>query len=117
MRKPEIVPALKYHFDDLGEKVRRSGRAIAVVLVGKTIGIGGYYFDSGRVVVYSTITPELRVYRKTIVRGANIVMGMIESVKAPADAVAAEVPGADNLLEHFGFERLGRTPTWRRQVH
>jgi len=114
--------ASKVNFDDLGEVIRRSGRAIAATLDGRTIGIAGYYLDRGRVVVYSTITPELRQFRRTIVQGARIVMGMALSVEAPIDALAEpDTSGSETLLEHFGFEpvegRTYRRPPWRRQVH
>lgn len=122
MKHPDIVPANKGHFDDLGENLKRGGRAIAAVLDGRTIGVAGYYLDNGRVVVFSTITPELRKFKRTIIRGAKIVMGMSDRIAAPANAVADEVHGSDTLLEHFGFEHVdgniyGREPSWRRQVH
>lgn len=114
--------ASKENFDELGETLKRGGRAIAAILDGKTIGVAGYYLERGRVIVFSTITPELRLHRRTIIRGAWIVMGMAGRIKAPAHALAdAEAKGSDTLLEHFGFEKIeggiyGRSP-WRRQVH
>lgn len=113
--------ASKANFDELGEVVKRGGRAIAAILDGKTIGVAGYYLDKGRVVVYSTITPVLRLHKRTIIRGAMIISGMVDRIDAPAQALAAEVAGSDRLLEHIGFERregniFGRAP-WRRQVH
>lgn len=122
MKRPEIVLATQDHFRDLGETLKRGGRAIAATLDGKTIGVAGYYLERGRVIVFSTITPELRKHRRTIVRGAWIVMGMTGRIRAPAHALAEpETPGSSVLLEHFGFERIdgdiyGRAP-WRRQVH
>ncbi|SRR5258706_5187313 len=122
MKRPDIVPANKGHFDDLGETLKRGGRAIAAVLDGKTIGVGGYYLDNGRVVVFSTITPELRPFKRTIVRGASIVMGMTLNIGAPAHALSEpDTEGSETLLLHYGFERIsgdifGRAP-WRRQVH
>lgn len=109
------------NFDELGEPIH-GGRAIAAILDGKTIGIAGYYLDNGRIVVYSKITPTLRLHKRTIIRGAMIIAGMVDSVQAPALALAEEgTVGAEALLEHIGFERLdgriyGRAP-WRRQVH
>ncbi len=114
--------ATKQHFDDLGEKLRRGGKAIAAIMDGRTVGVAGYYLDNGRVIVFSTITPELRLYKRTIVKGAAMVMDMANRVQAPAHALAdPETYGSDTLLRHFGFEQLdrdiyGRKP-WRRQVH
>lgn len=122
MKQPEIVPANKGHFDDLGETLQRGGRAIAAVMDGSTIGVAGYYLDNGRLIVFSTITPELRKFKRTIVRGAKIVMGMTLNIHAPAHALAeSETKGSETLLRHFGFERMegnlfGRA-SWRRQVH
>ena len=121
MRRPDIVMASKANFDELGEAVKHGGRAIAAILDGKTIGVAGYYLDKGRVVVYSTITPALRAHKRTIIRGAMIIVGMVDQIGIPAQALADKVDGAERLLEHIGFERLegsvyGRAP-WRRQVH
>lgn len=113
--------ASRTNFDELGEPIH-GGRAIAAILDGKTIGIAGYYLDKGRVVVYSKITPTLRLHKRTIIRGAMIIAGMVDKVQAPAVALAEdETPGSEALLEHIGFERVeeniyGRTP-WRRLVH
>jgi len=114
--------ASKANFDELGEVVKHSGRAIAAVLDGRTIGVAGYYLDKGRVVLYSTITHELRAHRRTIVQGARIIMGMALNVEAPAAALAEpETAGSETLLKHFGFEPVERDvywrPPWRRQVH
>ncbi len=109
------------NFKDLGEPIH-GGRAIAAILDGKTVGIAGYYLDKGRVVVYSKITPTLRLHKRTIIRGAMIIAGMVDKVQAPALALAENgTQGSEALLEHIGFERLdgsvyGRAP-WRRQVH
>lgn len=121
MKRPELVMASKEHFDELGETLKHGGRAIAAILDGKTIGVAGYYLDKGRVVVYSTITPALRLHKRTIIRGAMIIVGMVDRIGIPAQALAADVHGSERLLEHVGFERLdgaiyGRAP-WRRQVH
>lgn len=113
--------ASKEHFDELGESVKCGGRAIAAVLDGKTIGVAGYYLEKEHVIVYSTITPALRLHKRTIIRGAMIIVGMVDRIGAPAQALAADVAGAERLLEHVGFSRVvgstyWRTP-WRRQVH
>lgn len=113
--------ASKENFDELGEAVKHGGRAIAAVLDGRTIGVAGYYLDKGRVVVYSTITPELRPHKRTIIRGAMIIIGMIDRMGLPVQALAGDIEGADRLLEYIGFDHLegriyGRAP-WRRQVH
>lgn len=121
MKKPDIIMASSANFIELGEPVR-GGRAIAAILDGKTVGIAGYYLDKGRVVVYSKITPTLRLHKRTIIRGAMIIAGMVDKVQAPALALAEDgTAGAEALLEHIGFERVegsvyGRAP-WRRQVH
>jgi hypothetical protein len=121
MKNPDIVMATQANFDDLGETLKRGGRAIAAVLDGKTIGVAGYYLEKGDVIVYSTITPELRQHKKTIIRGAMIVVGMVDQIGAPARALAEDIAGAEELLEHLGFERaVGSTfwrAPWRRQVH
>src|SRR5258706_12571232 len=89
MKRPEIIMAGNANFKELGEPIH-GGRAIAAILDGKTIGIAGYYLDKGRVVVYSKITPTLRLHKRTIIRGAMIIAGMVDKEQAPALALAED---------------------------
>ena len=106
MKKPEIVPASLCHFSQVGEIVR-NGRAFAVVLEGRAIGITGYYLDSGRLILYSKITPELRPWKKIIVLTAKMIIGLASKIRAPLDARSEpETPGSECLLLGLGFKRL-----------
>lgn len=90
--------------------VPRNGfRARVARLDGRTVGIGGYYVDGARMVVFLELAPQARRYpialfkalrqgmREASVRGLSLQAGLDESV-----------PGAVRLLEHLGFERVAQ---------
>lgn len=118
MTAPQIVPATKAHLESLGEHPKGAGRAYAAVLDGRTLGVCGYYQDRSRLILYSSVTPELRRWKKVIVRGARLAMAAASRVRAPVAAVAqAEIPGSERMLQALGFEQvegdLYWRPTWR----
>ena len=86
---------------------RKSFRAKVARLDGRTVGIGGYYVDGPRMVVFLELAPQARRYpiallkalrqgmREASARGLSLQAGLDESM-----------PGAVRLLEHLGFERM-----------
>ena len=118
MTPPTIVPATTAMLERLGERPRGAGRAYVAVLEGKPLGVCGYYHDRGRLVLYSKVEPELRRWKKVIVRGARMAMAAASRVRAPVVAIAQDdIPGSARLLQALGFERvegdLYWRPTWR----
>lgn len=117
---PQIVPCTRAHLEELGEQPKGAGRAYAAVLEGRTLGVCGFYQDGSRLVLYSKVTPELRRWKKVIVRGARMAMAAASQVRAPIAAVAEpEISGSARMLKALGFEHVEDDvywrPTWRMQ--
>lgn len=112
--KPELLPATPAMLAELGEHPRGAGRAYAAVLEGRTLGVCGYYHDRARVVLYAKVTPELRRWKKTIVRGARMAMAAALKVRAPiAAACDPDIPGSERTLLALGFEHVEGNTYWR----
>lgn len=117
---PIIVPASQRHLEELGEHPKGSGRAFAALHEGRVLGVAGYYGLRDQLVLYSKVLPELRAWRKTIVRGARMALGAALRLRAPIVAVAdPEIPGSARLLEGLGFEQIEGAlycrPSWPSQ--
>lgn len=115
---PTIVPATAAMLDYLGERPRAAGRAYAAVLDGRPLGVCGYYHDHARLVLYSKVEPELRLWKKVIVRGAKMAMAAASRVRAPVVAIAQDdIPGSARLLQALGFEQVDGDLYWRPTWH
>jgi hypothetical protein len=106
----EIVPATAEMFKQLSdEPAPKTVRAIAAVEGERVLGIGGFYVENGRLVMFAEICraarSEMRRHKRTLIRAARTLMGMAAAQKLPVYAEAdAEIPGSDVLLQHLGFE-------------
>jgi len=115
---PTIVPATQAMLQELGERPKGTGRAYAVILEGRTLGVCGYYQDHGRLVLYARVTPELRRWKKLILRCARMTMAAADRLRAPVVALAQpDIPGSARTLLALGFEHVEQElywrPTWR----
>jgi len=111
---PSIVTATRAHLEAIGEHPRGPGRAYAAVLEGRVLGVCGYYHERGRLILYSSVTPELRRWKKVIVRGARMAMAAASRVRAPVAAMAQkDIPGSGRLLEALGFHQVEGELYWR----
>jgi len=111
---PSIVQASNAHLEEMDEHPRGAGRALAAVLQGRTIGICGYFQMHGQLVFYARISPELRAWPKTILRGAKRALAQALRIRAPIVAYAdPAVPSSRRTLEHLGFRHLEGETYWR----
>ena len=110
----EMRPATR---DDVAavslEPLQRTGKTYAVVSGEKTVAVTGYYFDQGRVVVYSMITPQAKTestwYARDVFRMASRVVREAAQLGMPVFAGAdEEISGANKLLERLGFNHEGK---------
>jgi hypothetical protein len=100
--------------EQIGERPRGAGRAYAAVRGADVLGVCGYYHDEGRLILYSKVKPELRRWRKVIVRGARLAMAAASRVRAPVAALAQEdIPGSARMLQALGFEQVEDDLYWR----
>lgn len=100
-----------------GEMLNESMRARVADLNGKVVGIIGLVYKDYPTLV-STLTPELRPYRKTILKEAK---RFLSEIHQTAYAVACpKEKTSQRLLEHLGFEFIrdtteGRLYRWQTQ--
>lgn len=111
---PVIVTATRAHLEAMGEHPRGAGRAVAALLEDRVLGVAGYYHDGARLILYSKVDPELRRWKKVIVRGARLALAAASRVRAPVAAVADEsIPGSRRMLEGLGFSQVEGNLYWR----
>lgn len=113
MAEVEIVPATADHLRQFfGDSPRQTVRAWAVLLDGKPVGLGGFAYGGDYITVFSDLRPEIRPYRKVILKAAQHVMR--EAVSRHQGAVMAiadpNEPTAPNFLKHLGFLWVGTSP-------
>lgn len=80
----------------------------AVVCVdsdGKVIGVGGYYVDGVRAVVFSDTTPEARSNKRLIIKATRATLDMVRATGLTGVA-QRETPESATYLEHFGFREF-----------
>lgn len=88
--------------------------ALAGVRDGEVIGVGGVYYAAGRPVIFSGFTPG-EVSKREIVRGARIIMDMLEGRRGPVYAMQDDDERAARTLAHFGFTPL--SDGWWMKAH
>ncbi len=112
--RPIIVPASAAHLAQIGEHPKGAGRAYAAIAHGEVLGVCGYYHDRDRLVLYSKVRPELRRWKKTLVRGAKMALAAAMRVRSPIVASAdPAIPGARRMLEALGFDLVEGNLYWR----
>ena len=89
--------------------LQRTGRTYAVEADGTLIAVAGYYFDHGRVVMYSMIAPIAKeksaFYALDIVRSARRVIKEATAFGLPLFTASDEtIPGSEKLLQYLGFQ-------------
>lgn len=71
---------------------------------GELIGVGGYYYQDGRRIVYSGFVDGLS--KKEIVKGAKAIMALLKGIRRPVYALQDDNERAARTLRHFGFQPL-----------
>lgn len=96
-----------------GERPKRSMKAYVAVLDGEPIGIAGVTYDlrgrDARVKLFSEMKPEMRPYRKAMVKGARL---MLKAFGVPGMVAVAnpEERGSGRFLAKLGFIPAAMTP-------
>lgn len=98
--RTEIVPATAEMLD-----TPHTVQAIAVVLDGEVLGVGGIILGSQ--MIFAQITDALRADRRSLVRAYRRVLGLTRARPLYAHA-DPEIEGSERLLEHMGFEATDR---------
>lgn len=105
----EFVPAtaeLVHRF--YGRSAPNSFRGWVCLIEGEPAGVVGLVNEGEHRVAFSDIAPAYRTERRAIVRGIQLVRGMIEASALPVYARAnPDEPTAPGLLARLGFVSTG----------
>lgn len=104
--RPIIREATEADFRQFYGKIPWTFRAYVVEIDGQIMGIGGVYYDGESIIAFSSIRPELKRHKVTILKGARKVMGLVNG-RACLAIASKDHAGSERLLEHLGFERVG----------
>ena len=103
-----------------GHMPTNSFKGIVAIEGDKVIGIGGLFYTKAGVIVFSDMKPEMRQYKKVMVKGCRMIMDIVRKSETSVYAVANDKePTAKDLLERLGFvgtgvrNELGETLVWR----
>lgn len=100
----EIRPATQKDAEAFyGKKPLKSMRAIVAVLDGEPIGIGGVFREDHMHVVFSEMKPEMRKYKKAILKVSYMVYDIMKRYNVVYAVANKEEKTAPRLITHFGF--------------
>ena len=110
--RPSFRPATREDIEAFQPGLKQTVRAYAIEIDGKTLGVGGVYYEGPNAVVFSKYLPELDKYPKAKLLGIRKILEIVGD--RPCFAVADEkFPGAPKLLERLGFKHVeGRIYRW-----
>jgi len=92
-----------------GKQPIRTMRGYVAIIDDKPVGIGGVYYESGFMVAFSEMKPEMRSRKKDIARGIRMLTEMYDKL-GPVFAVACKKePTSYMLLAKLGFAPSGQT--------
>lgn len=77
-------------------------RAEAAEQDGQVMGIGGVYYQAGRVFAFSHARDEMP--KRERIKGARRILDIVRSVRGPVWAIKGDFETADRTLRHFGFQ-------------
>lgn len=104
---PELRPATAKDIAAFyGKPPRETVRAIVAELNGEPVGIAGIAHKNGCLVLFCDLKPEMRKFRKSIVKAGRQLMSMTKgrTVRSVADP---NIPGSGRFLEAIGLKRVG----------
>ena len=86
-----------------GGKPLKSMRAFVAVLDGQPIGIGGIFREEHMHVVFSEMKPEMRKYKKAILKISYLVCDIMKQYNVVYAVASKNEESATRLITHFGF--------------
>lgn len=111
---PRIQPATRADIEAFyGPEFKWTFRALAAILDGETLGVGGIYYDGPLIVVFSSAKDgAIEKYPFTAARMAKKVMGLVNLRAVCMGQASDKYPGVP-LLERLGFKHVsGRVYKW-----
>lgn len=107
MNNVEIRPATTELLQQFyGQAMPRTVRAVvAVDGDGKVLGVGGYYVDGVRAVIFSDLSHEVRQQKRVIIKATRATLEMVRA-SGLSGVAQRETPESAVFLEHFGFREF-----------
>lgn len=91
-----------------GKAPSNTFKGVVAVKGEEVIGIGGVFYMQSHLVAFSDMKPEMRKYKKSIVKGVRLIMKMVKEAGRPVYTIACpDEPTASKLLEGLGFKPTG----------
>jgi hypothetical protein len=88
-------------------------QAIVLEVDGVVLGVGGIYAEGGKIIGFSDFKPEAATYKKSIIHGARMMLGLMRSKRRPVYAVRDEsIDTAPGFLAYLGFVQDGDYYVW-----
>lgn len=100
----EYRPATRDDILEFLPSVPFSARAEAAVDGGVVVGIGGIYYDRGRVFAFSHARAEMSARDR--IKGARRILDIMRKVDGAVWAIKGDLDTAERTLEHFNFEKV-----------
>ena len=103
--KTKIIPAtsellLRYY----GKQPPKTSYSFVAVKDNRVIGVSGVYITKSRLIVFASISDELKDDKRTIVKGIAKVMKLAKEKHLPIYAICDEsIEKAVNFIKHVGF--------------
>lgn len=96
-----------------GEPPKVSIQALVLEVDGAVLGVGGIYAGRGKVIGFSDFKPDAAAYKKSIIKGARMMLGLMRSKRRPVYAVRDEsIDTAPGFLAYLGFVQDGEYYVW-----
>lgn len=93
-----------------GTPPKYSAKTLVADLDGKVIGITGIEYRRKLLYAFGDMGPEMRSYRKALVKAGHWLIEQMSKAGAPVVAVAnPSEPTAPAMFIHMGFVHLGQT--------
>jgi len=101
--RPATAELLEQYYGQMPPKTVRA--VVGVDSDGNVIGVGGYYIEGIRAVVFSDMKPEARVHKRQIIKAAHAAIHLaLDSGLSPI--AVQQSPESETFLKHFGFTKL-----------
>lgn len=109
VRWAEPADIVAYYGDD----AKPTMQAVVLDVDGELLGVAGLYCDSGRLICFSDFRPQSSLYKKSIIRGAQLLLELMHKKRRPIYAVRDEtVSSSSRFLAYLGFEQEGDYYVW-----
>lgn len=105
MNSVDIRPATtellsQYYGTEMPPRTVRA--VVAVDAEGKVLGVGGYYVEGVRAMVFSDTSAEARANKRLMIMATRATLELVRQSGLSGMAVR-ETPESSSFLEHFGF--------------